>query len=90
MIKLEIEVLVGNKPVTGPFSAGQKKRSRRTRNITKHLKQFVTTSTLRKNYGIRTATLVDEMKRENFGTFNRLLAKFERRFPDNLPVLSTV
>ena len=70
----------------------RKGRTRRTEKITKHLKQFVTTSTLRKNFiesGNRTTTLADEMKREYFETFDRLLAEFDRRFTNNLPVLST-
>ena len=54
--------------------------------------QFVTTSTIGKSFiesGDRTAALPDEIKREYFETFDRLLAKFGRRFTDNLPVLST-
>ena len=30
------------------------------------------------------------MKQEYFKTFDRLLAEFDRRFTDNLPVLSTL
>ena len=53
----------------------------------------MTTSTLGKNFiqsGNRTTTLVDEMKREYSETFDRLLAEFDRRFTDNLPVMSTL
>ncbi|XP_065565930.1 zinc finger MYM-type protein 1-like [Artemia franciscana] len=65
--ELEIEVPAVNEPATRPSSVGQKGRPRRTQNITKLLKQFVTTSTLGKNCiesGNRTTNLVDEMKRE--------------------------
>ena len=61
--------------------------------ITKHRKQFVTTLTLGKKFiesGNWTTTLADEMMQEYFKTFDRLLAKFDRRFTDNLPVLSTL
>ena len=53
----------------------------------------MTTLTLGKNFiqsGNRTINLVDEMKQEYFKTFDRLLAEFEGRFTDNLPVLSTL
>ena len=53
----------------------------------------MTTLTLGKNFvqsGNRTTTLADEMKREHSETFDRLLAEFDRRFTDNLPVLSTL
>jgi len=54
--------------------------------------QFVTTSTIGKSFiesGDRTAALPDEIKREYFETFDGQLAKFDRKFTDNLPVLST-
>ena len=91
--ELEIEVPAVNEPATRPSSVGQKGRPRRTEKITKHLKQFVTTLTLGKNFiesGNRTTTLADEMKREYFETFDCLLAEFDRMFTDNLPVLSTL
>ena len=53
----------------------------------------MTTLTLGKNFiesGNWTTTLADEMKQEYFKTFDRLLAEFDRRFTDNLPVLSTL
>ena len=53
----------------------------------------MTTLTLGKNFiesGNWTTTLADEMKQEYFKTFDRLLAKFDTRFTDNLPVLSTL
>ena len=53
----------------------------------------MTTLTLGKNFiesGNWTTTLLDEMKQEYFKTFDRLLAEFDRRFTDNLPVLSTL
>ena len=46
-------------------------------------KQFVTTSTLGKNFiefGNQTTTLADEMKREYFEISDYLLAKFDKRF----------
>ena len=54
---------------------------------------ILTTLTLGKNFiesGNWTTTLADEMKQEYFKTFDRLLAEFDRRFTDNLPVLSTL
>ena len=53
----------------------------------------MTTLTLGKNLiksGNWTTILADEMKQEYFKTFDRLLAEFDRRFTDNLPVLSTL
>ena len=53
----------------------------------------MTTLTLGKNFiesGNCTATLAGVMKQEYFKTFDRLLAEFDRRFTDNLPVLSTL
>ena len=53
----------------------------------------MTILTLRKNLiesGNRTTTSADEMKQEYFETFDRLLAEFDRRFIDNLEVLSTL
>ena len=53
----------------------------------------MTTLTLGKNFIESrnwTTALADEMKQEYFKTCNRLLAKFDRRFKDNLPVLSTL
>ena len=53
----------------------------------------MTLLTLGKNFiesGNWTTTLADEMKQEYFITFDRLLADFDRRFTDNLPVLSTL
>jgi len=93
--ELEIEVPAVNEPATRPSSVGQKGRPRRTtsKKITKHLKQFVTNLTLGKNLfesGNWTTTLADEMKREYFETSDCLLAEFDRRLTDNLPVLSTL
>ena len=53
----------------------------------------MTTLALGKNFiesGNWTTTLADEMKQEYFKTFDSLLAEFDRRFTDNLPVLSTL
>ena len=53
----------------------------------------MTTLTLGNNFtefGNFTTTLADVMKQEYFKTFDRLLAEFDRRFTDNLPVLSTL
>ena len=53
----------------------------------------MTTLTLGENFiesGNWTTTLADEMKQEYFKTFDRLLAEFDRRFTDNLPVLTTL
>ena len=53
----------------------------------------MTTLTLGKNFIESrnwTTTLADEMKQEYFKTFDRLLAEFDRRFTDNLPVLGTL
>ena len=53
----------------------------------------MTTLTLGKNFiesGNWTTTLADVMKQEYFKTFDLLLAEFDRRFTDNLPVLSTL
>ena len=49
----------------------------------------MTTLTLGKNFiesGNWTTTLADEMTQECIKTFDRLLAEFDRRFTDNLPV----
>ncbi|XP_065573808.1 uncharacterized protein LOC136035766 [Artemia franciscana] len=91
--ELEIEVPAVNEHATRPSFVGQKGRPWTTRKITKNLKQFVTFLTLGKNFiesGNWTTTLVDEMKREHNKTFDRLQADFDRRFKDNLPVLSTL
>ena len=88
-----IELTAVNGPATRPSSVGQKGRPWRTQKITKHRKQFVTTLTLGKKFiesGNWTTTLADEMMQEYFKTFDRLLAEFDRRFTDNLPVLSTL
>ncbi|XP_065561189.1 SCAN domain-containing protein 3-like [Artemia franciscana] len=64
--ELEIKVPAVNELVTRPSSVGQKGRPRIIQKITKHLKQFVTTSTLGKDFiksGNRTTNLGDEMKR---------------------------
>lgn len=90
---LEIEVPDVNGPATGSSSAGQKGRPRRTQKIIKHLKEFMTTSTLGKNFvesDNRAPTLAEELKREYLETVDRLIAEFDRRFTDNLPVLSTL
>ena len=51
----------------------------------------MTALTLGKNFiqsGNRTTTLADEMKREYSKTIDHILPEFDRRFTDNLPVMS--
>ena len=87
--ELEIEVPAVNESVTRPSPFGQKGRPGRTQKITKHLKQFMAQAKNLIESGNQTKTLKDEMKREYFAAFDRLLAEFDRMFPNNLPVLST-